>query len=75
MSNTDIVHSIVQGYSNIERVHSIEEEREKVQSSKEFQEWCSKYSIGSRVHSIDTKAAELMRQYGERYTNWVKSRS
>jgi len=67
--------SIVQGYSNIERVHSIEREREKVQSSTEFQEWCRKYSIGSRVHSIDTKATELMRQYGERYTNWVKSKS
>lgn len=69
-----IAHSIVQAYSSIERVHSIEKEREKVQSSKEFQEWCSKYSIGSRVHSIDTKATELMRQYGERYTDWVKSR-
>jgi hypothetical protein len=67
--------SIVQGYSNIERVHSIEKEREAVQSSTQFQEWCSKYSIGSRVHSIDTKATELMRGYGERYTNWVKSRS
>jgi hypothetical protein len=67
--------SIVQGYSNIERVHSIEREREKVQSSTEFQEWCKRYSIGSRVHSIDTKATELMRQYGERYTNWVKSKS
>ena len=67
--------SIVQGYSNIERVHSIEKEREKVQSSTEFQEWCRKYSIGSRVHSVDTKATELMRQYGERYTNWVKSKS
>ena len=75
MSNTDIVHSIVQGYSSIERVHSIESEREKVQSSTEFQEWCKRYSIGSRVHSIDTKATELMRQYGERYTNWVKSKS
>ena len=74
MSNTDIVHSIVEGYSNIERVHSIEREREAVQSSKEFREWCSKYNIGSRVHSIDGRATELMRQYGERYTNWVKSR-
>lgn len=67
--------SIVQGYSNIERVHSIEKEREKVQASTEFQNWCRKYNIGSRVHSIDTKATELMRQYGERYTNWVKSKS
>ena len=75
MSNTDIVHSIVQGYNSIERVHSIEKEREVVQASTEFQEWCKRYNIGSRVHSIDTKATELMRQYGERYTNWVKSKS
>ena len=71
MSNS----SIVKAYSSIERVHSIEKEREKVQASTEFQNWCRKYSIGSRVHSIDTKATELMRQYGERYTNWVKSKS
>ena len=67
--------NIVRGYSSIDRVHSIEEEREVVQSSKAFREWCIRYSIGSRVHSIDTKASELMRQYGDRYTNWVKSKS
>jgi hypothetical protein len=72
---SSISNSIVKAYSSIERVHSIESEREKVQSSTEFQLWCKKYSIGSRVHSIDTKATELMRQYGERYTNWVKSKN
>jgi hypothetical protein len=73
--NSIDTHSIVRAYSSIENIHSIESEREKVQSSTEFQEWCKRYSIGSRVHSIDTKATELMRQYGERYTNWVKSNS
>jgi len=72
---SSISNSIAKAYSSIERVHSIEEERERVQSSTQFQEWCKRYSIGSRVHSIDTKATELMRQYSERYTNWVKSKS
>jgi len=66
--------SIVVGYSNIERVHSIEKEREEVQSSKEYREWCKRYNIGSRVESRDSRATELMAQYSDRYTNWVKSR-
>ena len=66
--------SIAVGYSNIERVHSIEKEREEILNSIEYREWCKRYNIGSRVHSIDTRATELMAQYSERYTNWVKSR-
>jgi hypothetical protein len=69
------MNSIVEGYSNIERVHSIEREREEVQSSKEFRDWCKRYSIGSRVEIRDSRATELMAQYSERYTNWVKGRS
>jgi len=72
MSNTDIVHSIVQGYSSIDRIHSIEKEREEILASKEFQSWCKRYSIGSRVERVDTKATELMNQYSERYTKWLK---
>jgi hypothetical protein len=67
--------SIAQGYNSIERVHSIEREREEILSSKEYRDWCKKFNIGSRVHSIDTRATELMEQYSSRYTNWVKSRS
>ena len=72
MSNTDIVHSIVQGYSSIDRIHSIEKQREEILASKEFQSWCKRYSIGSRVERVDTKATELMNQYSERYTKWLK---
>lgn len=70
MSNKDIVHSIVTAYSSPDRIHSIEREREETMSTKEFQEWCAKMHIGSRVHSIDTKANELMAQY-DRYPKWV----
>jgi hypothetical protein len=73
MSNTDIVHSIVQGYSSIENIHSIERQREEILASKEFQSWCRRYNIGSRVEIRDTKATELMSQYGDRYTRWLKS--
>ncbi len=64
--------SIVTAYSNIDRIHSIEKEREETMSTKEFQEWCTKMHIGSRVHSINHRANELMDQYSDYYPNWVK---
>lgn len=69
------MNSISIGYSNIERVHSIEKEREEILNSKEYRDWCKRYNIGSRVESRDSRATELMEQYSSRYTNWVKSRS
>jgi hypothetical protein len=68
MSNT---YSIVEGYRDIERVHSIERERERIMSTTEFQNWCKKIGIGSRVVVRDSRASELMRQYGDRYTKWL----
>lgn len=68
MSNT---YSIVEGYKDIERVHSIEREREKIMSTTEFQNWCKSMGIGSRVVHRDSRATELMRQYGDRYTKWL----
>ena len=65
--------SIVKGYSNIDRVHSIEKEREDTMSRREFQEWCSSMNIGSRVHKVDERANELMSQY-DRYTKWLSRR-
>jgi hypothetical protein len=62
--------SIVQAYNNIERVHSIEKEREEIMGSTHFQEWCKRYNIGSRVESRDSRAGELMSQYTN-YTKWV----
>ena len=70
-----ISNTIANGYSSIERVHSIEKEREAVQASTEFQQWCKRYNIGSRVEPKDSRATELMNQYSSRYTNWVKGSS
>ena len=67
MSNSN---SIVKAYSNPDRIHSIEKEREETQSLKEFQEWCSSMNIGSRVERRDSRATELMSQYSS-YPKWV----
>lgn len=66
------MNSISIAYKDIDRIHSIEKEREEILASKEFQSWCKRYSIGSRVERVDTKATELMNQYSERYTKWLK---
>ena len=68
-----ISNSIVKAYSSIERVHSIEKEREETMALKEFQEWCKSMGIGSRVHKVDSRATELMSQYTN-YTKWVSKR-
>lgn len=62
--------SIVTAYKDIDRVHSIEKEREETMALKEFQEWCTKMHIGSRVESTNHRANELMDQYSE-YPKWV----
>lgn len=56
---------------SIERLHSIEREREETQSMQEFREWCKQLHIGSRVEVKDSRATELMQQY-DGYTNWIK---
>ena len=65
------VHSIVEGYSNIERVYSIERDREKTMADTQFQQWCKSMNIGSRVESTNHRANELMAQYTN-YTKWAK---
>ena len=65
--------SIVYGYRDIERVHSIEKEREETMSKREFQEWCKSMGIGSRVHRVDSRATELMSQYTN-YTKWLSKK-
>ena len=70
MSNSIGIEGIVKGYSSIDRVHSIEKEREEIQSTKEFQQWCSTMNIGSRVHRRDSRASELMLQYTN-YAKWL----
>lgn len=68
------MNSIYNTYDNIDRIHSIEEEREKVLGSKEFQSWCKRYNIGSRVEIRSDRATELMNQYSDRYTKWLAQR-
>ena len=65
-----INNSIVKAYSNSDRIHSIEKEREQTQSLIEFQQWCSSMNIGSRIERRDSRATELMAQYGN-YPKWV----
>ena len=65
-----ISNSIVEGYKDIDRIHSIEKEREETQSLIEFQEWCRSMNIGSRIERRDSRATELMSQYGN-YPKWV----
>jgi hypothetical protein len=64
-SIVDTIHSI-----DIEKYHSIENEREKVMADVEFQKWCSDMRIGSRVEVKDFRATELMQQYTN-YPKWV----
>ena len=71
MSNSIV--GIVKGYSNIDRVHSIEKEREETMSNTKFQEWCKSMNIGSRVESSSGSANDLMAQYTN-YTKWISKR-
>jgi hypothetical protein len=68
-----INNSIVKAYSSIDRIHSIEKEREETQSLIEFQEWCRTMNIGSRVHRVDSRASELMVQYTN-YAKWLSKK-
>ena len=63
--------SIVLDKVSIERLHSIEREREEVMQDKEFQNWCKQMNIGARVEVKDHRADELMQQYSE-YPKWVQ---
>ena len=55
---------------DIDRLHSIEKEREKVLSDENFQQWCKEMNIGVRVEVKDYRATELMQQYSN-YPKWV----
>ena len=65
MNITTIQHIDINKYS------SIEEERQKILSDKQFQQWCKDMKIGSRVEVKDYRADELMQQYSE-YPKWVQ---
>ena len=55
---------------DIDRLHSIEKEREKVLRDENFQQWCKEMNIGVRVEVKDYRATELMQQYTN-YPKWV----
>lgn len=55
----------------IERLHSIERERETTMIDKEFIQWCKDMNIGARVEVKDYKAEEMMQQY-HNYPKWVQ---
>ncbi len=55
---------------DIDKYTTIEEERGKILSDKEFQKWCKEMRIGPRIEVKDYKANELMQQYSN-YPKWV----
>ena len=63
--------SIVLDNITIERLHSIEKEREQVMIDENFIQWCKDMNIGSRVEVKDYRADELMKQY-DNYPKWVQ---
>lgn len=63
--------SIVLDNITIDRLHSIEREREQTMIDENFIQWCKDMNIGARVEVKDYKANELMQQYSE-YPKWVQ---
>ncbi len=55
---------------DIDKYTTIEEERQKILSDEQFQNWCKEMRIGTRVEVKDYKANELMQQYTN-YPKWV----
>ena len=66
------MNSIVIDNISIEKLHSIEREREQTLIDKNFIQWCKDMRIGSRVEVKDWRAVELQRQYEHNYPNWIK---
>ena len=66
-SNSSIVVDI-----DIEKYNTIEKEREKIMSDKNFIAWLNEYKIGSRVEVKDFRAIELNQQYADNYPKWVQ---
>ncbi len=63
--------SIVLDSITIERLHSIERERETTMIDENFIQWCKDMNIGARVEVKDYKSNELMQQYTN-YPKWVQ---
>jgi hypothetical protein len=72
------MHSIVLDNISIDRLHSIEKEREQTMYDENFIQWCKQMNIGARVEVKDYRAGELMQQYVDKdgrsnYPKWVQS--
>jgi topoisomerase IA-like protein len=72
------MHSIVLDNISIERLHSIEKEREQTMYDENFIQWCKQMNIGARVEVKDYKAGEFMQQYVDKdgrsnYPKWVQN--
>ena len=65
------MNSIVLDNISIERLHSIEKEREQTMIDENFIQWCKDMNIGARVEVKNFRASELMQQYSE-YPKWVQ---
>ncbi len=66
------MNSIVIDNISIEKLHSIERERETTMIDKNFIQWCKDMRIGSRIEVKDWRAIELQQQYEHNYPNWIK---
>ena len=66
------MNSIVIDNISIEKLHSVERERETTMIDKNFIQWCKDMNIGSRVEVKDWRAIELQQQYEHNYPNWIK---
>ena len=62
MNNT---HSIVRGYSSIENIHSIEEQRNKTMADPKFQKWYKDMKVSTlwTSRALIENANEMMRDY------------
>ena len=64
------IEGIVSGYRDMDKVETLERDRNITLGDSEFQLWCKQYKIGSRVESSSIRANELMAQYTN-YTKWL----
>jgi len=58
-------HRIVEAYSNIENIHSIEEQRNKIMADPKFQKWFKDMKVSTLYTSRELihNANEMMRDY------------
>ena len=65
MSNSISTHSIVEAYSNIENIHSIERDRDKTMADPKYIQWVKELKVSQLYTSRELihNANALMKQY------------